>query len=1538
MNAAVASKFSGLGDSLGALGEEYSNGMMTGKLPSNTTVCDPSKVGSPSGAGIVSLSVLVAALAYLALRPVTLPCVGCDQGGLFYKCMDGTGLGTVTCEAWKRASDVAKGVAKRVASVSEYAKELTQFTSKLPHFLWEFVQTLKEQLVKVAAEIYARVKTVSAYALKKMKEIGLKLKDAIWKTWEEVYDKVIRPMVAALMKYVVDPVMSLLNKIIDFAKMVLSSVSNALGKVKGIVSQAYNAVYHAAGTIADAVEYVMRESAKLIEISVSGLSDGLNNSMAKLVEGAQDAINGVTGAVNTSIAGIEGFVNGTVGGVTGAINTSVNKVGSGVSAVTNEIQGKVNQSMQQVLSGTGKVLGEVTGGIEDSVNVLASGVATGVGSILNETEDVVNSLGKMLETSVNGAIGVINKGLSAPIESTINSTADIVEKALDGVMAPVRAITGGYNKMSNFKLDLKIIDPIQPFGFLGNIPTPKTPKIGTIDIPDIGGINIKDVNLSDVAFVKPSAPLGAAPLMGRARLNAAISAAEKNWKIASLKARDDYAKEDLQYDFDMSTKRKAQDHDGFTCAKPNLGVGLGVYGHLSQSTDYSFLPKLNHQKATQGVSSSRNPASARMLGSVHKSLGAPAVLQSGRPFILQSEGKNLCLDDNGGGAAKLHPWTCDANSTNQQFVYDAATRTIRSFKKNNLCVDDGGTTVAGGAKMSLYECNSNNFNQLFVYDPVTGMFKSTTKNLCIDTGGATANGQTQFHLYTCDANNLNQRFTLQYLGAAAPADKLVKSIRITGASSDKYMNIAGMNLLSPTGAQLLTAQTVDAAASRMSSMWDPTMGVSALWDNNPNTLAHSNAEVAPWALVVLKSSAPVATVDVINRVDCCKERLIGAVLEAFNQNGELIKSQKLDASAVCSMSLEFMIGTPAYKFGAFGIAPWGSAANFADKSAQYIWNSTTPETAQGGDVTFGTQYHNQSSTAINATLHMIVDDYAKIFFNGQELPAAGGGWTAPNYYKQPVVLVPGLNQCEIVATNAAAGYAGLLMSVIDATSKVHFSTGTGTWLATAGKLPTAPPPPNAISAAPVVAPTPTPTPAPVAPAASETALVYGNNGSATGFDWCARSNRACVSGIDSTGKSIPCTSGGVAGGNNGFYCSDVALTYGNNGSVSGNDWCARSNKACLSGKDGAGNTIPCTSGGIVGQNNGFYCVDKSAPTPAAPAAPAVVPEKVVISPMPSSTPAYVPRKGDIVIKGISIPAPKMPAAPSIALKLPDMSINLKASEAKIPRISASSVKIPKVPDFSFSVNLQKKIPEVPNIVEGVGIGVKKLRDVLGEFFKPVWAALASLFGYVNYAMSMIWHFFTKEVTWARIRDGVMYALRKGYTGIRTLVALTYEEVVLPMVAVIKWIGVHLIDAAKVFAKMTLAFLKDMGSKLMRLGEDVFAKVKPFLQQAAMITGGVAMYSVGSFLDRVPPFKYIPCSTTMKVYIVVLSLFLLLCGAQLQFAKDFITGFLTRSFWPFLFIDNKVDAYVGKNWTKLPGGIKGFATLFGFDPVKFRPAC
>lgn len=488
---------------------------------------------------MVAFACLVGAMLYLATHPIPLPCVGCDTGGTFYRCMKGTGLGTITCEAYMSGKNSAKVLRQSLMSAEEYAKTLTAFASHLPQYLAEFASSIKQKIIELTADILARIKTVYSYAKQKLTEILSKAKD---QAWEAIHKDVIRPFLTALHQYIVAPITSLIDKIITFSKFVLKEVGTVLDKGEHVVKEGYDAVYDASEKVSETVGLIFEQTAQTIEKMVAGIRTGVNSSIQEVVQTAESTLNTVTTAIEAVVQDTEQVINGVVQSTVGMTNSVVNDCGKALDQVVATTESEVNKAFQGVENATNKVMADVCHGVEDGVNDVGGAVVNGIGGVMTETETIVNDVSDGLQSAVNSVLGNINNRLSAPIEKALNSSANIVETAVNGLLVPVQGLAKGVNSLTDWKIGLGIFGDLHPLATMGYVDVPDGVKIPTITIPPIKNIDIPHVNIPTLQYVVPPAALGAAArapstnLESRRRLREVIRQAKKNWKIASNQA------------------------------------------------------------------------------------------------------------------------------------------------------------------------------------------------------------------------------------------------------------------------------------------------------------------------------------------------------------------------------------------------------------------------------------------------------------------------------------------------------------------------------------------------------------------------------------------------------------------------------------------------------------------------------------------------------------------------------------------------------------------------------------------------------------------------------------------------------------------------------------------------------------------------------------------------------------------------------------------------------------------------------------------
>ena len=130
--------------------------------------------------------------------------------------------------------------------------------------------------------------------------------------------------------------------------------------------------------------------------------------------------------------------------------------------------------------------------------------------------------------------------------------------------------------------------------------------------------------------------------------------------------------------------------------------------------------------------------------------------------------------------------------------------------------------------------------------------------------------------------------------------------------------------------------------------------------------------------------------------------------------------------------------------GQIGMGPWGYGSQFADKSAQWIWDEqgAAANATVGKTIFFSKELNVPSATRV--TIHCISDDGGEIFINDVSKGGiAGGGWGTTNYTKLVVDLKSGTNTIKISSVNGG-GPAGLVASIIRSDGAVLARTD-GTW-------------------------------------------------------------------------------------------------------------------------------------------------------------------------------------------------------------------------------------------------------------------------------------------------------------------------------------------------------------------------------------------------------------------------------------------------------------------------------------------------------------
>ena len=131
--------------------------------------------------------------------------------------------------------------------------------------------------------------------------------------------------------------------------------------------------------------------------------------------------------------------------------------------------------------------------------------------------------------------------------------------------------------------------------------------------------------------------------------------------------------------------------------------------------------------------------------------------------------------------------------------------------------------------------------------------------------GNTTNGET--HIGTWDYSP-DDTFC-KWKVILAPRPETYRYVRIyrDRSGAEHFLNITEVKVLSGNR-NVARGKTVTA-----SSIYDQTVQAGNLVDGNRNTLAHTNDGIVEWFLIDLGQEYEIINVEIINRVDCCKNRL-----------------------------------------------------------------------------------------------------------------------------------------------------------------------------------------------------------------------------------------------------------------------------------------------------------------------------------------------------------------------------------------------------------------------------------------------------------------------------------------------------------------------------------------------------------------------------------------------------------------------------------------------------------------------------------------
>ncbi|CAM9220992.1 unnamed protein product, partial [Ectocarpus sp. 12 AP-2014] len=435
---------------------------------------------------------------YALVYKIPIPCFGCQKNGFWYRCVMDTGEGTASCDAYKPAENRAKTAGRIMDQAGVYMDNLWDFTkTDLPGIITDFIATLKDQILGLKDRLAEKIMQIIAFLQEKLMLFVSKIKQAVVYTYEKFMEVVINPIIKFFVNNLLQPVVRIFEKIIEFRDLVWRVLLNAIDKFANI------GIGDVVGEVVDVFKQIP-EAMRAVKPFVVKMINTIKNKTIGVVNiGIQESIQGVENSVNFA---------------SGKLDDSVNLAVGGLNLVKNELVENLNASINGMSSGIERVVNSTTGVIETSVNKTVGGVTGGINKSMNQVEKGVekvigttNHVIKGAETAVNSITNNINKSMNQ-VERGVNKIGKGLADGLNLLLSPLRQVQRAVDHVRKVKIGKRWKVLGKRFGFeltpFSRLPSFKAPgkqkQLFEADIPDIkkqkfGRIKA-NLNIPDVKF------------------------------------------------------------------------------------------------------------------------------------------------------------------------------------------------------------------------------------------------------------------------------------------------------------------------------------------------------------------------------------------------------------------------------------------------------------------------------------------------------------------------------------------------------------------------------------------------------------------------------------------------------------------------------------------------------------------------------------------------------------------------------------------------------------------------------------------------------------------------------------------------------------------------------------------------------------------------------------------------------------------------------------------------------------------------------
>ena len=431
--------------------------------------------------GIKYIFIALTLFYVLFIWKIPMPCNGCEAtGGLWYRCISGTGLGTDTC-SYASSGGIPGLVASFGQTVSGEVSAIVDAINnsgfvQAPKAIIQRIVQIWNSITATGNDIVNQIKGIFSYV---SEQISIIINEYIIGSVKTGYgfirDNVIIPIIQGISNYIINPVKALINEIVTFKDEALGVLQSIVSAVKGYGSTIYDYTY---GLLVDGFDQIPYG----LVLFVEGIQKLLNFLKTQVIGFANDGANLGINISNKVVEDVLGFAKTAV---------------SGTETVANFLTGLLNKATNFMID---NVLNNAVAGLNYAVSF---------------------DLGSLPRNGVNGLVYGANFIINGTIDVIINPLIGVANDVQSGFITAVNSITGfdmtGWIPSINLGVTTIKIPSFKPFGWIpnlnyseiGKLPDNPIPTLTTKEIP-VWGLKdswggspiptVPDINLSVPTF------------------------------------------------------------------------------------------------------------------------------------------------------------------------------------------------------------------------------------------------------------------------------------------------------------------------------------------------------------------------------------------------------------------------------------------------------------------------------------------------------------------------------------------------------------------------------------------------------------------------------------------------------------------------------------------------------------------------------------------------------------------------------------------------------------------------------------------------------------------------------------------------------------------------------------------------------------------------------------------------------------------------------------------------------------------------------